>query len=30
MNMWGLTPAFVDLLEQGFGEFFAKTPPATR
>ena len=27
MNMWGLTPAFVDLLEQGFGEFFAKTAP---
>lgn len=22
MNMWGLTPAFIDLLEQGFVEFF--------
>ena len=23
MNMWGLTPGFVDMLEQGFVEFFA-------
>lgn len=23
MNMWGLTPEFVDLLEEGFAEFFA-------
>lgn len=23
MNMWGLTPEFIDLLEQGFEEFFA-------
>ena len=23
MNMWGLTPAFIDLLEEGFIEFFA-------
>ena len=26
MNMWGLTPAFIDLLEQGFVEFFQNTP----
>ena len=26
MNMWGLTPAFIDLLEQGFVEFFRNTP----
>ncbi len=26
MNMWGLTPAFIDLLEQGFVEFFRDTP----
>ncbi len=25
MNMWGLTPAFIDLLEQGFVEFFQNT-----
>ena len=25
MNMWGLTPEFVDLLEVGFTEFFQKT-----
>ena len=24
MNMWALTPAFIDLLEQGFVEFFAR------
>ena len=24
MNMWGLTPAFLDVLEQGFVEFFQK------
>lgn len=28
MNMWGLTPAFVDLLESGFVEFFEKAAPA--
>ena len=28
MNMWGLTPAFLDVLEQGFKEFFAKEVPA--
>ena len=28
MNMWGLTPAFVDLLESGFVEFFEKSAPA--
>ena len=28
MNMWGLTPDFLDVLEQGFGEFFAKEVPA--
>ena len=27
MKMWGLRPAFVDLLEQGFAEFFANTVP---
>ena len=26
MNMWGLTPAFLDLLDKGFVEFFANTP----
>ena len=26
MNMWGLTPAFMDLLDKGFVEFFATTP----
>lgn len=25
MNMWGLTPEFIDLLEKGFIEFFEKT-----
>lgn len=25
MNMWGLTPEFVDLLEKGFSEFFVKS-----
>lgn len=25
MNMWGLTPEFIDLLEKGFVEFFEKT-----
>lgn len=24
MNMWGLTPEFIDLLEEGFAEFFAR------
>ena len=24
MNMWGLTPAFLDVLEEGFVEFFQK------
>ena len=28
MNMWGLTPDFLDVLEQGFTEFFAKEVPA--
>ena len=28
MNMWGLTPAFVDLLQDGFVEFFEKAAPA--
>ena len=27
MNMWGLTPAFLDVLEQGFEEFFQKEVP---
>ena len=27
MNMWGLTPAFLDVLEQGFAEFFQKEVP---
>ena len=27
MNMWGLTPAFLDVLEQGFAEFFRKEVP---
>ena len=27
MNMWGLTPAFLDVLEQGFVEFFQKEVP---
>lgn len=27
MNMWGLTPAFVDVLEEGFKEFFKKEVP---
>ena len=26
MNMWGLTPAFLDLLDKGFVEFFSNTP----
>ena len=29
MNMWGLTPAFLQTLEEGFGEFFQKEVPAT-
>ena len=29
MNMWGLTPDFLDVLEQGFGEFFANGVPAS-
>lgn len=28
MNMWGLTPAFLQTLEEGFGEFFRKEVPA--
>ena len=28
MNMWGLTSDFLDVLEQGFKEFFAKEVPA--
>lgn len=28
MNMWGLTPAFMQVLEQGFQEFFEKEVPA--
>ena len=28
MNMWGLTPDFLNMLEQGFKEFFAKEVPA--
>ena len=27
MNMWGLTPEFLDVLEQGFKEFFGKEVP---
>ena len=27
MNMWGLTPDFLDVLEQGFKEFFEKEVP---
>ena len=27
MNMWGLTPAFLDMLEKGFKEFFEKEVP---
>ena len=27
MNMWGLTPDFLDVLEQGFKEFFKKEVP---
>lgn len=27
MNMWGLTPVFLDVLEQGFVEFFQKEVP---
>ena len=28
MNMWGLTPQFLPLLEEGFVDFFAHTQPA--
>ena len=28
MNMWGLTPEFLDILEQGFADFFEKEVPA--
>ena len=28
MNMWGLTPEFLDVLEDGFKEFFEKEVPA--
>ena len=27
MNMWGLTPEFLDVLEEGFEEFFEKEVP---
>ena len=27
MNMWGLTPKFLDVLEEGFKEFFEKEVP---
>ena len=27
MNMWGLTPEFLDVLEDGFKEFFKKEVP---
>ena len=27
MNMWGLTPDFLDVLEEGFKEFFEKEVP---
>ena len=27
MNMWGLTPDFLDVLEEGFKEFFEKEIP---
>ena len=27
MNMWGLTPEFLDVLEEGFKEFFEKEVP---
>ena len=27
MNMWGLTPEFLDVLDKGFGEFLAKVEP---
>lgn len=29
MNMWGLTPEFIDMLEQGFVEFFDKLVPGS-
>ena len=28
MNMWGLTPDFLETLEAGFAEFFEKEVPA--
>ena len=28
MNMWGLTPDFLDVLEEGFKEFFEKEVPS--
>ena len=28
MNMWGLTPDFLDVLEEGFNEFFEKEVPS--
>ena len=28
MNMWGLTPEFLDVLEEGFKEFFEKEVPS--
>ncbi len=30
MNMWGLTPDFLDVLEKGFKEFFEKEVPEIR
>ncbi len=27
MNMWGLTPAFMDTLEKGFVEFLSEIKP---
>ena len=27
MNMWGLTPEFLDVLDKGFGEFLANVEP---
>ena len=29
MNMWGLTPEFLDVLEKGFKEFFEKEVPSS-
>src|SRR3712207_3297276 len=27
MNMWGFTPEYIDILEDGFGKFFENLPP---